>query len=810
MINTIKRKLIKEKLSEVVRLMETLIAIRAKGGPGSGNFNHFGRQGKVGGSGKQPVGDDGLYIPGAVGGSLGVNTSKWKKTHPSTQWALKKIHKLEEYAEKGEWDKVQASLYSTKSAKPNTYQKGVLAAQEALLKKHKEGVKSIPDGATAGQKPGTVAKDGWTKISGKMGTEEGGLYTFQGKKYYVKTPADVNRARNELLALKLYEAAGGSAKKGMMIDLDGKEALATEWIEEANKVSWDTNASKALAADDFAIHAWLANHDAVGAGAENPMDNIRFLPDDGKMIMLDAGGALEYKGMGGSGKKQWDDSGSEIYTMRDPSKNPSAAKVFGGMTPQQVAASANKLNNLTDDDIRGLCNTYGPGTKSERIALADKLISRRNGILKYKDGLESGIKQMQKSESVASDNGSKPTSPKIPSPAPSVPPPPYITAKSWSHLNTKYEAIHEAAKKGDVAAIEKIKANPNSKNHYTASLAKYKAEVLATMGAGGKVSEVTTSAAEVKKPKAAKITISEKDLPTPPTFYSPTYKQANDLTAKALHELAMNGDIEGLKASDVGKSGKLQAFQKQLITTVAMKLNPPPPPKALDESYDEVIKKLKNPKTSKGVKKIGYWTVHDDLGGTPSGIPKDGKWNGGLDDSELFTKGKNLISDLNDHVLSGNITYYTGGGYHDINKTMRTGKPTSKSPGSVIGKAIIDKGMDLPVGMMLSRKHDVDSDSLLSEIKVGQVVADKGVLSTSTNPEVWSGKAEWKMTVGPGVKGLPVDYVSSSPGEKEVLLPPNQRLLVTKVEHKTSSWGNKYTEVHATILPTDSGQCCPP
>jgi hypothetical protein len=61
------------------------------------------------------------------------------------------------------------------------------------------------------------------------------------------------------------------------------------------------------------------------------------------------------------------------------------------------------------------------------------------------------------------------------------------------------------------------------------------------------------------------------------------------------------------------------------------------------------------------------------------------------------------------------------------------------------------------------------------------------------------------LTVGPGVKGVPVKAFSKFPSEREVILPPNQRIMVTRTEKKGAQ-----VVIHAVVLPTLDSQCCPP
>ena len=93
----------------------------------------------------------------------------------------------------------------------------------------------------------------------------------------------------------------------------------------------------------------------------------------------------------------------------------------------------------------------------------------------------------------------------------------------------------------------------------------------------------------------------------------------------------------------------------------------------------------------------------------------------------------------------------------------------------------------------------------LGNLTPGSIISEKGILSTSTKPNVWGGKVTLKITVGKGVKGLPAKKFSQSPGEFEVLLPPGTKFLVQKTEK--SSWG---ATLHVLALPTSNDQCCPP
>ena len=240
----------------------------------------------------------------------------------------------------------------------------------------------------------------------------------------------------------------------------GGALIHTQWIKQRH-------------IGDFALHAWLNNWDAVGAGSENPMDNIKLKKDAygaKEAVLVDAGGALDYKGMGGSGKKKFTIEADEWDTLRDPAINPTMAKVFGGMTSYQLKESAKKLKWVTNDDVKGLVDKYHNGTSLEKSAMTNTLINRRDAILK-KAGVDVP-------SSVAAANAASSSKPKIDTtPATSkvpvsIAPPP--TAKYPAGIGKKMNAVYEAAKKGDIKAVEAVAANPNSTASYTKKLVAYK------------------------------------------------------------------------------------------------------------------------------------------------------------------------------------------------------------------------------------------------------------------------------------------------------------------------------------------------
>ena len=215
------------------------------------------------------------------------------------------------------------------------------------------------------------AADAWQQTGPQKGSNAGGTFKDgNGLEWYCKFPGDIDKAKNEVLAAKLYAEAGVSVPEVKLISKDGNVGVASLIISGVSQGS--ASSLKAAAADGFATDAWLANHDVVGLG----FDNLLHQGNAG-VVRIDVGGALEYRAQGAK-KADFGNEANEIDTLRDPAKNKNSAAVFGAMTKAQIVASVKKVLAVSDDAIRDLCASHGPGTVAQRAELADKLIARNS------------------------------------------------------------------------------------------------------------------------------------------------------------------------------------------------------------------------------------------------------------------------------------------------------------------------------------------------------------------------------------------------------------------------------------------------
>jgi hypothetical protein len=314
---------------------------------------------------------------------------------------------------------------------------------------------------------------------------------------------------------------------------------------------------------------------------------------------------------------------------------------------------------------------------------------------------------------------------------------------------------------------------------------------------------------KVDKPTIQTIKINEQLFPAKPEFVSSN--QANVQTNSKLADEALGyakaGDIDSLKAMTLTPSPKLQGFHAELVSNLSEQLNPPPPLQKVSGTIKSISEKCP-PLVGGGGSKVAKYValgVVDDL--TTSGVKLSGKWYGTSDSHFLEEVGTARYSAKLSEDERYAVRMYTGQAHSAMNKQLRGELPLDSITLNA-ANAVMKASVDLPQGLNLSRHITLDvGDVDKLEASVGKVLQDRGIISTSFVTDKWPGNVHVQMTVGPGVKGLPADGFTFHQGEREVLLPPNTRMVVTKVEKGPH---NSEIRIEATILPTDPKQCCPP
>lgn len=225
--------------------------------------------------------------------------------------------------------------------------------------------------------PQPLAMANMVKTGNQKGSNTGGFYqdTTTGERYYIKQPASADIARNELLAAKLYEAAGVEVPELTLIEEGGITRLASRIVDGVGENARALKAGKvAGVGDNFIVDAWLGNWDVAGMGFDN------LLVKGGRAVRVDVGGSLRYRAQGGLKGAAWGNTVDEIESLRNAGINPQTAAVFGKITREDMIAGARKVLKMSDRQIDDLVDRYGPREAADAAALKATLKARREDI----------------------------------------------------------------------------------------------------------------------------------------------------------------------------------------------------------------------------------------------------------------------------------------------------------------------------------------------------------------------------------------------------------------------------------------------
>ncbi|HDR9165233.1 TPA: hypothetical protein QDB28_005683 [Burkholderia vietnamiensis] len=387
--------------------------------------------------------------------------------------------------------------------------------------------------------------DGWAKTGGQKGSNEGGEFTDPaGQKWYCKFPASESHTKNELLAAKLYEAAGVEVPVLKLISHNGKVGIASKIIDGVKKDAAVLAAGAPGVADGFAVDAWLANWDVVGTG----FDNMQIKPS-GHAVRLDVGGSLLYRAQGTPKGDKFGEHVGELKTLMDGT-NEYAAHAFGKLTPQQIAESAKKVEAVSPAEIQDLVFKYGPGSTADKATLANKLVARRWDVLKQVRGATT-----QPAPAAAP---AKPKAPRIvaaSAPTPSTPPAAAKVSATGSSAWPSLPAF-EGDKAENYAAVaqkllEAAQAQGNLKGlHKFMTAGKKHVLYVPSEDAPGKYTQVATLRDPAKTPNGAKLLEFWKELEAKHAG-SPKKKAAPKVVAATAAKKGIAGAPE-LSAADLG------------------------------------------------------------------------------------------------------------------------------------------------------------------------------------------------------------------------------------------------------------------
>ena len=212
------------------------------------------------------------------------------------------------------------------------------------------------------------------QIGGKQGYNEGGTFKHSqtGDEFYIKFSSSGNsqQVASEDLANKLYMLLGVDTLGTSLIDFQGKMALKSPIDKDLTKININDMSNEPEIMDNFVVDAWLANWDVIGP--QN--DNIQ--KSGNKIIKVDSGGSLTFGGAGG--KKAFGSEVVELESMRDPTKAKVAHTVFSQISEQNLVTGAQKISQVTDQQIDAIVKASKISNKSKMASL---LKARRDDIV---------------------------------------------------------------------------------------------------------------------------------------------------------------------------------------------------------------------------------------------------------------------------------------------------------------------------------------------------------------------------------------------------------------------------------------------
>ena len=252
---------------------------------------------------------------------------------------------------------------------------------------------------------GGLNESNLTQIGGQKGSNEGGLYrdTTTGKTYYIKVPQTPDHAYNEVIAGRLYQAAGIDTPNMQTLSWgNGRIAVASEIIDDLSSGGASTNWKTIKGAHQgFVADAWLANWDVVGLDFDN------LLIKGKSAVRLDTGGALFFRAQGAK-KPGFGAVVTELDTLIDKSINPQSAAVFNGITNKSLLDGAKAVAAITDKQIDDIVKSVAMSAPMKK-ELAETLKARRDYIAekllpKKKAAIPAAIKKQAQAQGTSAIN----------------------------------------------------------------------------------------------------------------------------------------------------------------------------------------------------------------------------------------------------------------------------------------------------------------------------------------------------------------------------------------------------------------------
>lgn len=221
------------------------------------------------------------------------------------------------------------------------------------------------------------------------GTTGAKWYTDKSGNRWIVKQDSADRMASEALANAIYRELGAPVAGLVRTNISGKDVIAMREIKGSTLATLSTDsvgfkAAQTAARKHFMADALVANWDVAGTG----YDNMLVGPD--ALYRVDAGGVFEYRAQGGT--KEFGPHPGEIESLLDPHKNPYSAKLFDGITQEELADQAHDIAALlTDEKIDKLVWSAGFDDVNMEESVRVNLKARRDVMKKLADASQNKV-----------------------------------------------------------------------------------------------------------------------------------------------------------------------------------------------------------------------------------------------------------------------------------------------------------------------------------------------------------------------------------------------------------------------------------
>lgn len=623
-----------------------------------------------------------------------------------------------------------------------------VAAGKAPKAKAAPAPAPAPAAPAAKPAPAYPSMDDWQQTGPQGGSNPGGKFKApDGTEYYCKFPENEDIAKSEVLAAKLYAAAGLAGQDAQLVTKGGKVGIASKWVDVKKGKTTAALAKAPDAQGGFAVDAWLGNWDVVGLG----YDNLQ-IGADGKAVRVDAGGSLEYRAQGS--KKPFGNHVDEIDTLRDSVKNPQAAAIFGKMTQADIAASVAKVAAVSDSDIWNLVQKFGPGSYDDKKAMAATLIARKADLLaKYPKAALAVAKgsswvRLAPGERVVEAGekfGVHWAKIKVPAKgfrASSIATPPnFFTNGNQGPTSTWKSSVQHVNEANNLAGQRVYDTAIEQKNFAAVQgLTFEQIDKASGQKTGVKLPYAQHPAGEIKEYyKQVTAELEAQTQATYKTVQNGSFTQSYSTAALSMASDFTPVDYAGFK-NHAAKAADYLVLNKSAAAGL-----PVPDEGAFEEQWENLSPKLIEFKKACSAKYQGLSSAEQTA-----------------------------------------CKAYTGSSYANWNQALRSGdtKSNAYQSAQAMVKGFEKAAMDIPEGTILWRGIGVGEDTY--KAVTGAVIQDGSFQSSSFGSSpAFSGHKTWlKIHVGKGVKGLHATSFSNfGSSEREIIIKNNVRYAVLNVTH---------------------------